>query len=93
MIQFCLVHRVYGIPNNWLNLRNKEFLTFLKTMHYNQRLMQLSKPQLNHNSTQPNISLNWIIHENDFAHHTTHYTQKLNVRNILAVTHPIWMKL
>ena len=33
----------------------------------------LSKPQLNHNhnSTQPNITLSWIRHENDFAHHPT----------------------
>ena len=28
----------------------------------------LSKPQLNHNSTQPNITLSWVRHENDFAH-------------------------
>ena len=27
----------------------------------------MSKPQLNHNSTQPNIS--WVRHENDFAYH------------------------
>ena len=27
----------------------------------------LSKPQLNHNSTQPNITLSWVRHENDFA--------------------------
>ena len=29
----------------------------------------LSKPQLNHNSTQPNITLRWVRHENDFAYH------------------------
>ena len=28
----------------------------------------LSKPQLNHNSTQPNITLCWVRHENDFAY-------------------------
>ena len=28
---------------------------------------KLSKPQLNHNSTQPNITLSWVRHENDFA--------------------------
>ena len=31
----------------------------------------LSKPQLNHNSTQPNITLSWVRHENDFAFHPT----------------------
>ena len=35
------------------------------------RLSLLSKPQLNHNSTQPNITLSWVTHENDFAHHPT----------------------
>ena len=29
----------------------------------------LSKPQLN--STQPNITLSWVRHENDFAYHPT----------------------
>ena len=38
---------------------------------------QLSKPQLNHNSTQPNITLSWVRHENDFANHPTP-PQKLN---------------
>ena len=33
--------------------------------------LKLSKPQLNHNSTQPNITLSWVRHENDFAHHPT----------------------
>ena len=31
----------------------------------------LSKPQLNHNSTQSNITLSWVRHENDFAYHPT----------------------
>ena len=30
---------------------------------------KLSKPQLNHNSTQPNITLSWLRHENYFAYH------------------------
>ena len=34
-------------------------------------VLKLSKPQLNHNSTQPNITLSWVRHENDFAHHPT----------------------
>ena len=36
---------------------------------------ELSKPQLNHNSTQPNITLSWVRHENDFANHPTTTTQ------------------
>ena len=52
----------------------------------------LSKPQLNHNSTQPNITLSWVRHENDFAYHPTH-PHKLNVTNISAVTDPILIKL
>ena len=52
----------------------------------------LSKPQLNHNSTQPNITLGWVRHENDFAYHPTP-PHKLNVSNISAVTDPILMKL
>ena len=35
------------------------------------KIKLLSKPQLNHNSTQPNITLSWVRHENDFAHHPT----------------------
>ena len=31
-------------------------------------LLLLSKPQLNHNSTQPNITVSWVRHENDFVH-------------------------
>ena len=54
----------------------------------------LSKPKLNHNSTQPNITLSWVRHKNDFAYHPTpHHPQKLNVSNISAVTDPILMKL
>ena len=52
----------------------------------------LSKPQLNHNSTHPKITLSWVTHENDFAHPLPP-PQKLNVRNIKAVTDPILMKL
>ena len=58
------------------------------------RLSLLSKPQLNHNSTQPNITLTWVRHENDFAHHPTNPPpHKLNFSNISAVTDPILMKL
>ena len=54
----------------------------------------LLKPQLNHNSTQPNITLSWVRHENDFAHHPTlHPPNKLNVSYISVVTYPILMKL
>ena len=57
----------------------------------------LSKPQLNHNSTKPNITLSWVRHENDFAYHPTPPPHppphKLNVTNISAVTDPILMKL
>ena len=38
--QFCWVYRVYGIQNDWLDLRNNEFLTVLKTMHCSQRYLQ-----------------------------------------------------
>ena len=39
----------------------------------------LSKPQLNHNSTQPNITLSWVRHENDFAYHpTTPHTNSMS---------------
>ena len=34
------------------------------------RINILSKPQLNPNSTQPNITLSWLRHENDFAYDT-----------------------
>ena len=55
---------------------------------------QLSKPQLNHNSTQPNITLIWVRHENDFAHHPPpHPPQKLKVSNTSGVTDLILMKL
>ena len=54
----------------------------------------LSNPQLNHNSTQPNITLSWVRHANDFAYHpTTHPLQKLNVFNISAVADRILIKL
>ena len=44
----------------------------------------LSKPQLNHNSTQPNITLSWVRHENDFAHHPpTHTNSMLAISQLL----------
>ena len=55
----------------------------------------LSKPQLNHNSTQPDITLSWVRHENDLANHPNHPTpppHKLNVNNNSSVTDPILMK-
>ena len=55
--------------------------------------IKLSKPQLNHNSTQPNLTLSWVRHENDFAHPTPPPPHKLNVSNITGVTDPILMKL
>ena len=30
--------------------------------------MKFSNPQLNHNSTQPNIILSWVRRKNDFAY-------------------------
>ena len=56
-------------------------------------LFFLSQPQLNHKSTQPNIYLSWVRHENDFANQPPPHTQKLNVSNISAVTDPILTKL
>ena len=53
----------------------------------------LSKPQHDHNSTQPNITLSWVLHENDFAYHPTPHPHKRSVCNISAVTDPILMKL
>ena len=37
--------------------------------------LKLSKPQLNHDSIQPNITLSWVGHENDFAYHPPTETQ------------------
>ena len=51
---------------------------------------QLSKPQLNHNSTQPNITLSWDRHENDFAHPTTattpHHSNSMSAISHLLLT-------
>ena len=38
------------------------------------KMFFLSKPKLNQNSIQPNITLSWVRHENDFAHHSPHTT-------------------
>ena len=40
----------------------------------------LSKPQLNHNSTQPNITLSWVRHENDFAHTPPPHRNSMSTR-------------
>ena len=54
---------------------------------YKEEKYILSKPQLNNNSTQPNITLSWVRHENDFAHHhRPPPPQKLNVSNITNLT-------
>ena len=47
-----------------------------------------SRHLLSKTPTQPNITLSWVRHENDFAHHPPP-PQKLNVSNISAVTDPI----
>ena len=41
----------------------------------------LSKPQPNLNSTKPNLTLVWILHENNFVHHPAP-PLKLNVGNV-----------
>ena len=68
----------------------------MHVMHMSENIL-LSKPQLNHNSTQPNITLSWVRQENNFANPPTPPhpppPHKLNVSNISAVTEPILMKL
>ena len=50
-------------------------------------LLVFSQPQLNHNSTQPNITLSWVRHENDFAHHPTpHPTPPPHTNSMLAIS-------
>ena len=68
---------------------NKKYVSFKVIFR------QLSKLQLNHNSTQPNVTLvSWVRHENDFAYHPTTTTpHTLNVIYISGVTDPILMKL
>ena len=54
---------------------------------------KLSKPQLNHNSTQPNITLSWVRHENDFAHHPTttpHHRNSMLAISQLLLTRFWW---
>ena len=46
--------------------------------------MFLSKSQLNHNSTQPNITLSWVRHENDLANHPTTTTTPHQHRNSMS---------
>ena len=47
----------------------------------------------NSTTTQPNITLGWVRHENDLCTPPPPHPLKLNVRNISAVTDPILMKL
>ena len=64
----------YWLQNNiiyYLSWNTNDFLGYW---------FELSKPHLNHNSTQPNITLSWV-------------RQKRNVSNISAVTDTIQMKL
>ena len=51
----------------------------------------LSKPQLNPNSTQPNITLSWVRHENDFAYHpATHHRNSMSAISQLLLTRFWW---
>ena len=56
---------------------------------------ELSNPQLNHNSTQPQPNITLVGLDTEMNLHTTPPThpQKLNVSNISAVTDPILMQL
>ena len=47
----------------------------------------------NSTSTQQQFNESWVWYENDFAHHPTTTPHKLHIRNISAVTNPIWTKL
>ena len=85
--------RLLHFSNRCLHWNRVIKTVVLTTIKATNRSKILSKPQLNHNSTQPNITLSWVRHENDFAHHPTRPPQKLNVSNISAVTDPILMKL
>ena len=56
----------------------------------------LSKPQLNHNSTQPQSNITLFGLKMKMTLHSPHappHLHKLNVSNISAVTDPIVMKL
>ena len=53
----------------------------------------LSQPQVNHNSTQPNITKVRFDTKMTLTHHHHQYRQKLNVINISALTDPILTKL
>ena len=47
----------------------------------------------NHNSTQPNITLSWVRHENDFAYHPTpphHHTNSMLAISQLLLTRFWW---
>ena len=55
--------------------------------------VELSCQNPNSTTTQPNITLSWVRHENDFANHPHPPPQKLIASNISAVTDPILMKL
>ena len=48
------------------------------------------EPQLNHNSTQPNITSSWVRHENDFAHHPTTHRNSMSAISQLLLTRFWW---
>ena len=65
-----------------------------QTNYFN--VVLLSQPQLNHNSTQPNITkvgfdTKMTLHQDPRPPH--HHHQKLNIINISAFTDPILTKL
>ena len=104
-ITFCVEKKIYS-KEYWVKktLVRKNFRStkvfgptkFLVQQNYGSNKLsgptKLSKPQLNHNSTQPNITLSRVRHDNDFAPPTPHPPQKLNVSNFSAVPDPILMK-
>ena len=52
--------------------------------------MLLSRPQLNHNSTQPNITFSWVRDKNDFAYHPTPHTNSMLAISQLLLTRFWW---
>ena len=68
------------------------FRTFIKTcflLLFLSKFFQLSKPQLNHNSIQPNITLSWVRQENDFANYPTP-TNSMSAISQLLLTQFWW---
>ena len=61
---------IYHLLLTWF-WQNFSLLVHLLLVDFGGVFLLLSKPQLNHNSTHPNITLSWVRHENDFAYHPT----------------------